>query len=596
MATRPTITATILVALLLIPILSAPGSAATVPGSDFQCTTSDWMLEESLALHDLNKRRLARREKSAVAALSAGKSSAAGAAQSKPKVRKEGSVAVIDDDGTIILDENPFDFQKKGVKYTVKKKKNFKVTKTGGGIDGNFGDQVTLGDDDSVEITMPFKVKFYGKKYKKVWINSDGNLTFGAPDNASTSRDLQRMIIGAPRISPFFADLNPATAGAGNGVFLRFAGKKMIVTWFNVPEFGKNTTNTFQLVVFAKGTIQVKFQQMAAEQGIVGVAPGGGSGIQLLDYSKELPKTTKSVAVVERFVDGKQTDFAGLARVFFDHYADEYDELVMFTDFPAALGDTKTTGITIAWRQSIQNKVKGIGRSVFDASGSFGSTKGGLEGFINMGFVDKYNKNLHKATQLGGIFSAMDILIHEVGHRWQAFAQFKDANGQTSDDLMGRGGRGHWSFDMDSDASFVEGNDIQHNGGRNFVTLSTRPQFSKLDLYLMGLLKASQVDSFFYVDNASIPAATQPEWDVTITGDRVDLSINQLIAAMGKRKPAVKDSQKDFKVAFVILGLEGSKVKKASIDRVNEFAQQLEKTFKKEVGGRADIDAKLVEK
>ena len=41
-------------------------------------------------------------------------------------------------------------------------------------------------------------------------MNSDGNLTFTAADNASTDRSLGRMTAGPPRISPLFDDLDPA--------------------------------------------------------------------------------------------------------------------------------------------------------------------------------------------------------------------------------------------------------------------------------------------------------------------------------------------------------------------------------------------------
>ena len=41
-------------------------------------------------------------------------------------------------------------------------------------------------------------------------MNSDGNLTFGAAEFASSERSLGRLTAGPPRIAPLFDDLDPS--------------------------------------------------------------------------------------------------------------------------------------------------------------------------------------------------------------------------------------------------------------------------------------------------------------------------------------------------------------------------------------------------
>ena len=64
----------------------------------------------------------------------------------------------------------------------------------------------------------------------------------------------------------------------------------------------------------------------------------------------------------------------------------------------------------------------------------------------------------------------VSVLGQEVGHRWLAYFDFRDHNRQQSDALLGRQ-LAHWSFFMDSDASVMEGNDIEDLGGGSFRTI-----------------------------------------------------------------------------------------------------------------------------
>ena len=137
--------------------------------------------------------------------------------------------------------------------------------------------------------------------------------------------------------------------------------------------------------------------------------------------------------------------------------------------------------------------------------------------------------------------NTVSVLGQEVGHRWLAFLEFRNHTGARSEALLGRD-QAHWSFFFDSDASVMEGNDIEDLGGGSFRTTAAVQRYSRLDQYAMGLVSASQVPPFFYVDNPmnvadGRQADSAPRVGVTFNGTRRDVLIDDVIAINGPRVP-----------------------------------------------------------
>ena len=142
--------------------------------------------------------------------------------------------------------------------------------------------------------------------------------------------------------------------------------------------------------------------------------------------------------------------------------------------------------------------------------------------------------------------NTLSVMGQEVGHRWLAFLEFRDRTGQRSDALLGRD-QAHWSFFFDSDASVMEGNDIEDLGGGAFRTVGAVQRYSLLDQYAMGLVPASSVPPFFYVENPTNMSAARtrriaPEIGVTFNGTRRDVLIQDVIAIEGPRSPSAAES------------------------------------------------------
>jgi hypothetical protein len=185
--------------------------------------------------------------------------------------------------------------------------------------------------------------------------------------------------------------------------------------------------------------------------------------------------------------------------------------------------------------------------------------------------------------------TTLSLLGQETGHQWLAYLRFRAPNGQRSDALLGRG-LSHWSFFFDSDASVMEGNDIEDLGGGSFRTVATVNRYSMLDLYAMGAVSEDEVPPFFYVENpigSGKGAESAPQTGVTFTGTRRDVTIQDVIAAMGPRDPSSRDAPRVHRQAFIyVLSAGRTSDPAAEITKLDGIRQAWEAFFAQATGGR----------
>ncbi len=183
-------------------------------------------------------------------------------------------------------------------------------------------------------------------------------------------------------------------------------------------------------------------------------------------------------------------------------------------------------------------------------------------------------------------------LLQETGHHWGAFAGFKEnaSDPQIRYDHMLNNRPGHWDRYMDDDNSPMDYDDIdwiENNDG----TFTKHPisqgefVFCDLDLYLMGLIPPSQVNPFYYIKN---PTGTGN----TISGQKKQVSIDQIILANGQRTPDSSSSQKTFKQAWIILTKDVSKVNVMARDR-ERLRKKYTKIFYRATKYLAKVDTTL---
>lgn len=132
---------------------------------------------------------------------------------------------------------------------------------------------VTLGDDDTKEIALGFPFQFYGVVYESVFVNADGNLTFGTGDGATVERDKQRFLTQAPRIGMLYTDCDPSAGGTVS--YKHEDANSITITYTSVPAWGSSSGNTFSVKLMANGRIYIRLDAINAASGILGISKGG---------------------------------------------------------------------------------------------------------------------------------------------------------------------------------------------------------------------------------------------------------------------------------------------------------------------------------
>ena len=564
-----------------------------------------------------------------------------------------GDVAVLVDNGLIVTSHNLFDLEGTTVRFDPAGDHAFTVSSSAGALDPDLGPSLTFGypdattypgDDDTQAVAFPAGFPFFGTTYTSVWVNADGNITFGEPDFESSDRDKIRHVLGAPRVSGFLHDwntfnaLNPAGSGTVHAA-VKANPDRLVATWSEVADFEGGVSSTFQITLFSNGAVEILVAELdeASIHGVLGIAEGGGLGpYQVVDLSSPA-QSLGGGAILEAFARYTLVNDAEAAREFYKTHPDKFDYLVMFTEFPVneffrgTPVSNQTHGIGTPLNSATGEPVLG---TVFDFSAGYGSA-GELESFVFMNdvallapreewFVDPpvepYRDGLNvfqnfdtfggpvtldgqvmTQVRLGGvlpqdhgevsrfflregrfypgIYSAMYAMAHEVEHRYGARPRFihpTKGDGFDSYDLLGRE-IAHWSFFFDTTVpagQFAGGPRSAALDGNAIVDLGTPSTFDgvptnlapgervfqtpasvladgycALDQYLMGLRRASEVGSFFYVDeprslltgesldafDPSDPLNTSvtmrgwnPMGGIAFKGKRVDLTVQNI--------------------------------------------------------------------
>jgi hypothetical protein len=490
-----------------------------------------------------------------------------------------GDVAVLPDDGDLILPPNSYDLRSLGLRFSRNGSGGYNITRIDGNFRATLGTRLTLDDDDSAPGTVPFGFSFYGKTETAAFVNSDGNITFEEADKSSTERNVARLLTGPPRVAPFLADLDP-TAGTGR-IFLNATSAQYTATWCNVRGFDTTRTVTLQTTLLPDGTIEMIYgASVNIGEAVVGVSPGHTGIFKPVNLSDAGPSDGGTGAVGERFAQDAQLDVVALAKKFYASHPDNYDQLVIWTDAPIITD-------AFAYETTVKNEIRGIGVDTYDLAQDFGSG-GRLRSLVVMDWLGKYPDS--PTQKFLGENNTLSVMGQECGHRWLAFLEFRDRTGQRSDQLLGRD-LAHWSFFFDSDASVMEGNDIQDLGGGSFKTVAAVQRYSLLDQYAMGLVPDTAVPPFFYVENPTNMSATRkpesaPEVGITFNGTRRDVLIQDVQAILGVRSPSVADSPRVHRQAFLYIVSAGKSADSGQVAKVDGLRRSWEGFFLQATDGR----------
>jgi len=219
---------------------------------------------------------------------------------------------------------------------------------------------------------------------------------------------------------------------------------------------------------------------------------------------------------------GQPLDWMEIASRFHETHPDAYEFLFLFDTFTE-------TGPSLFW--SVRNDTLGIGQELHDDSELYGSNHV-LLGMTHLKSIRLFDLSTPETTEMH-----LNAMLHEMVHRWCAYVDYRDENGELSQDLRNpMDGFIHWS-------KFMLGGDIRSvMGGMSWVPAGDgawlavpgdpKKGLAPIDLYLMGLLSPEEVPDMTLI--VSDTPQEEVNVGVLVTGYARTVSIGQVIAAEGK--------------------------------------------------------------
>ena len=451
------------------------------------------------------------------------------------------------------------------------------------------------------EFTFPFADTVWDRLY----INHVGSITFEkkpSPGNgfASLESELPKLITPAlsqPTISPlYFHQWSTST-------YVNEMPDRVVITWDAIwgsawggifaieadPE-----RSVFQAVLHTDGTIEFNFKSLGTEVGVVGVFPHLPAGVPIrsVDFTANIDRELPGF-FYEAFLYPASPDLRSVACSVLPEVGDNYDFLVMYTQFRL---DKALAG---SYMTVISNAIEGIGLGQFSYSNSYCS-----DGRLTSAIVQGLYIDASQGTPAGpngandNYNFAMSQLGHELGHNWIANVSAV-VDGETLK-LTDDGCNCHWAQGLHApvphswkearQASAMGGGYWIDNNDGTFTQIADAyfvpaSGFSYLDLYLMGLIGPERVPDFFIIQDL-LEIRTNEDGYKVFSGERVDLTIDNIIASEGPRVPDWNVSQKAFETAFVYVLAPGEEADPEKLGRLGEIRDEFS-AYWNSITGRA---------
>ncbi|MEW6692433.1 MAG: DUF6701 domain-containing protein [Pseudomonadota bacterium] len=118
-------------------------------------------------------------------------------------------------------------------------------------------------DDCTQQINIGFDFPFAGERFNKIYVSSNGVLSFLGGVNEYTNNDLPTSTANTTTsafILPYWDDLNPAVGGSITYATLGSApNRRLVVSWNGVPHFSSGGSYSFQAILYENGEIKFQF-------------------------------------------------------------------------------------------------------------------------------------------------------------------------------------------------------------------------------------------------------------------------------------------------------------------------------------------------
>jgi hypothetical protein len=556
------------------------------------------------------------------------------------RVSTEGSLVLIELDNGVLGKANLFDLTGHTLRFTPEGSR-YRVENGPLHWYSDYGAEFPGAEASLQKFAFPFS----GKLWKSFLVGATGSIRFGA-DGRDVGLDpyghgdggiildrfdelgevASKLTEKSPAICVF---LKPRMSGPR---YLKELSDRVVVTWDLSEPFGGlldftwfKTINRFQAVLSRDGSIEMSYEEMTAEDAIVGIYPvlPGAAKPAAVHFSSVAREHGPFAAVYESFHYLASPKPQDLSCTVIKALGDHFDFLAYYSDFridnqeasPPSDGPIggNITGIgntlhdqtpqVLASRCTQGRFQLGYGQPVFAGSNEMreGPPEGAPVGSTHD--ITFYSHQLAEGSPDGKPLPynyAVGHLGHEVGHRWSAYASAK-VNGEA----VSLGPWPHWArglqsrvvfpYSLPTEASTLGGSVWQDNLDGTYTQLRDgffvpATGYSSLDLYFMGLISAEEVSDFFILRNL-VQIGKDTDGHSVFRGERTKVTIQDVIAAQGPRIPDVDHSQRKFNTGIVVIVEHGKSPSHQIIQQANGIRQQWIEYWETTTGHRASMTA-----
>ncbi len=152
-------------------------------------------------------------------------------------------------------------------------------------IDPSSGQELTLGDDDTIGIDLPFAFPFYEGVISHLTLSSNGFLA-GITKSTGFANYQLPDTTKYNIIAPWWDDLNPSSQG-NVYYYVPSDSSYALIGFVNVPHYGQTVGNTFEVILYPNGDILMQYQHIDssyANSSTIGIQGGYGDNNYYLEY------------------------------------------------------------------------------------------------------------------------------------------------------------------------------------------------------------------------------------------------------------------------------------------------------------------------
>jgi len=531
------------------------------------------------------------------------------------RVRTVGEVAVLELDEGVVSDPNLFDldgrtlrFSPDGAGFRVQNVPLDWVAEQGESLPGR-------------ELELGFPFPFSDTSWTTAVVDDMGLITFGGDyGDFVLGRFVHYEFIGPAMVNTVPAIIPFLKHRMRGDRFVNRGTGRVVITWDQSEPTGgqqdftfEPTPHRFQAVLYDDGRIDLSYQQITARDAVVGVfsiPKGGAPETAAVDLSAMDASAAPAPVVFEGFHHFGLPRAENMACTIIDTFGDRFDFMVWYSDFRVddQEAGTRSDGDISQEVQGIGPRMD-VGRRTSDYC-SGGRLQATWHQPVWIGSVQAHEGSPDGSW--GDYDKAIAQIGHELGHRWSTRTR-AIVDGDTIE-LRGEhvpwamSGAGHPPANLHTPSPFPYGDGehegsimggavYQDNGDGTYTvldrgTMQPASGFSYLELYLIGVLAPRDVPPFFLLRNTR-PLGRDSQGRQIVQADRIDITIEDVIAHNGPRVPAFEDAPKDFSTAVVAVVLPGHSPSPELLERTDAIRRQWIRYWEKVTGGVATMSTRL---